>query len=104
MAAFLLSLLSLAMALGLLLLTRRASRARRELAASIHDHALALDQRCDALQHQLDALTLRQRIDHLVDLVGLSERQGRLDGERARRLERYAHELREEARQRAEAG
>ena len=97
-AALLLALLSLAMALGLLVLARRASRARRELAESIHDRALALDKRCDALRHELDALTRRHRADHLLDLVGLCERRGRLDGERARRLERYAYELREEAR------
>ena len=98
MAALLLSLASLAMALGLLVLARRASRARRELAESLHDRALALDRRCDALQHRLDALTRRQRVDHLQDLVSLCERQGRLGGDRARRLERYAFELREEAR------
>ena len=94
-----LSLVTLTVAAGLLVLARRASRARRELAQSIHDRALALDRRCDALQRGLDGLARRQRVDHLLDLVSLCERGGRLDGERARRLERYAFELREEARQ-----
>lgn len=98
-----LSLLTLALAAGLLVLLRRASRARRELAESQHDRALALDERCDGLREQLQTLTLRHRADHLLDLVHLCERQGRLDGERARRLERYAYDLREEARRSAGA-
>ncbi len=96
--ALALSIAALAAAGALLVLARRASRGRRELAQSLHDRALALDQRCDALQRQLDAVARRQRADHLLDLVGVAERQGRLDAGRARRLERYALALRDEAR------
>ncbi len=94
-----LSLAALVIAAGLFVLLSRARRGRAELARSQHDKALALDRRCDALQYQLDALSLSHRIDHLLDLVGLSERQGRLDGKVARRLEQVAYDLREEARQ-----
>ncbi len=93
-----LSVAALALAAGLFVLARRASRARAELAAAQHDAALALDRRCDALQHQLDALRRRQRISHLQELVGVSERQGRLGADVARRLERYVLELHDEAR------
>ncbi len=98
-ASLVLSLVTLVIAAGLLILLRRGRRARAELAKSQHDKALALDRRCDALQHQLDALTRRQRVDHLLDLVSLSERRGRLDADRARHLELYAIELRDQARQ-----
>ncbi len=94
-----LSLVTLAIVAGLLTLLIRARRARAELARSQHDTALALDRRCDALQHQLDALSRRHRIDHLLDLVSVSEKQGRLDGNSARRLECFALDLREEAQQ-----
>ncbi len=97
-----LSLGALALAAGLFVLLRRARRARAELAVSQHDAALALDRRCDALQHQLDDLARRQRISHLTELVRVSEAQGRLTAGTARRLERYVLELRDEAR--AEAG
>ena len=93
-----LALAALALSLGLLLPFRRAARARRELAERLHDQALALDQRCDTLQCQLDATALDQRIDHLLALVSFSQRHGRLEAEAARRLELYALELREEAR------
>ena len=92
-----LSLAALALAAALLVLLRRASRARAELARSQHDAALALDRRCDAMQRQLDALTRRQRIDHLQELVTVSEHQGRLDSGIARRLERYVLDLYDEA-------
>ncbi len=81
-------------AVGSVIWHRRASQARHELAQRLHDHAFALDQRCDALQHQLDDTVRRQRIDHLGDLIQLSERQGKLGSETARALERYAHSLR----------
>ncbi len=90
-------------AAGSLILARRAGRARAEMAQRQHDVALALDRRCDALQRQLDALSLRQRIDHLQDLLGISEQLGRLDGDAARRLERYVLDLRDEQRIAAEA-
>ncbi len=93
-----LSLAALALAAGLFVLSRRASRARAELASGQHDAAQALDRRCDLLQHQLDALKRRQRISHLSELVAVSERQGRLTAVAARRLERYVLELRDEAR------
>ncbi len=96
-----LSLVTLAIAAGLAILLRRAHRARGELAQRLHDKAIALDRRCDALQRQLDNLAMGQRIDHLLDLVRASER---LDATAARRLERFALELREEARQAAENG
>ena len=93
------SLAALAISSGLLVLSRRASRARRELAESLHDRALALDRRCDVLQRQVDAGALRQRIDHLLQLVSLCERQERLDSEVARRLELFVLGLHDEARQ-----
>ena len=102
--ALLLSLAALAISAGLLILARRASRARRELAERLHDQALALDQRCDVLQRQLDAQAMQQSIDHLWRLVGSCERSGQLEGDAARRLERYTLELGEEARLAAEAG
>ncbi len=102
--ALLLSAAALAAAAGLLVLARRASQTRRELAQSLHDRALALDQRCDVLQGQLDAQEMRQRIDHLGHLVGACEHRGQLDDGAARRLELYTLELREEARQATEAG
>ncbi len=98
-----LSLAALAIVAGSLILLRRAGRERAELAQRLHDTALALDRRCDALQHQLDALALRQRIDHLQDLLGVSERLGRLDGDAARRLERYVLDLRDEQRTAADS-
>lgn len=99
-----LSLAAVAAAGGLFVLSRRASRARAELATAQHDAALALDRRCDAVQHQLDTLRRRQRIGHLQELVSVSERQGRLPTAVARRLERYVLELHDEARRHAEAG
>lgn len=83
-------------AIGSIILHRRASHARQELAQRLHDHALALDQRCDTLQHQLDATIRQQRIDHLGDLVQRSERQGKLGSRTARALELYADSLRDE--------
>ncbi len=99
-----LSLVTLAVAAGLAVFLRRARRARGELAQSLHDKAIALDRRCDALQRQLDRLVMGQRIDHLLDLVRVSERMERLDAAAARRLERFALDLRQEARQAAENG
>ena len=96
--SFGLSLAALAIAAALLVLLRRASRARAELASSQHDTAMALDRRCDALQQQLDAVTRRQRIGHLQELVSVSEHLGRLDSSIARRLERYVLDLHDEAR------
>ncbi len=99
-----LSLVTLALAAGLFVLLRRASQARGELAQRLHDKALGLDRRCDVLQRQLDAVTRRQGIGRLQELVGVCERQGRLDAAVARRLERYVLDLEDEARQGAEAG
>ncbi len=99
-----LSLAALAAAGALLVLARRAGRARQELAQRQHDAALALDRRCDALQHQLDGLARHQRIAHLRELVSVSERQGRLSGEVARRLERYLLDLDDDARRETEIG
>ena len=102
--SFMLSLAALAAAGSLLVLARRARRARLELAQRQHDAALALDRRCDALQRQLDSLARRQRISHLHELVAVSERQGRLGDEVARRLERYVLDLGDEARRDSEDG
>lgn len=98
------SLAALAATAGLFVLLRRAGRARAELAERQHRAALALDRRCDAIQAQLDALTLSRRIDHLTDLVSISERQGRLPAAAARRLERYVLDLQDQAQRRAEVG
>ncbi|MEM7352098.1 MAG: hypothetical protein AAF657_14960 [Acidobacteriota bacterium] len=102
--ALLISLAALAISTGLYKLSRRASRARRELSENLHDRSLALDIRCDELQHQLDTVTVRQRIHHLAYLVNLAERQGRLETGVARRLERDISQLSDEARQSDEAG
>ncbi len=99
-----LSLMTLALAAGLFILLRRARQARAELARSQHDKALALDRRCDFIQRQIDAMTRRQGIDHLQELVAVCERHGRLDAGVARRLERYVLVLHDEARCLAEAG
>lgn len=95
--ALALSLASLALAGALLLKARDARDARRELSQRLHDQALALDQRCDALQYQLDHEILHRRIDHLMDLVAVSERQGSLEAEVADRLQGFVLALRDEA-------
>lgn len=87
----------LAFAALVLIFLRRASRARRSLAVNIHDRALALDRRCDVLREAIEAVTLRQRIDHLFALITCGESEGRLDPAVARRLRRYALELRAES-------
>ncbi|HEX9734897.1 MAG TPA: hypothetical protein VGG06_23230 [Thermoanaerobaculia bacterium] len=89
-----LALLALAATTGTFL--RRASRARREISARLHDHALALDRRCDALQEQIRRLDELRRVDHLFVLVALNEADGRLPPEAARALRHYALELRAE--------
>lgn len=76
---------------------RRASRARRELAQTIHDRTLALDRRFDVTQAEIERLDQQQRIDHLLDLVTAGERDACLNGEVARRLRRYALRLRAES-------
>ncbi len=101
--ALVLALAALVIAAGLFVLLMRARRARAELAQGQHDGALASDRRCDALQQQLDRLTLERHIDHLSVLVGLSERQGCLEAGAARRLERYVLDLNSEARRTAGA-
>ena len=101
--SFVLSLITLAVAAGLLMLLYRARNARAELTKAQHDTALALDRRCDVLQHQLDDLALRQRIDQVLDLVTISESQGCLDHDATRRLERYVLDLRDEQQRTAEA-
>ena len=53
--SLLLSLSTLALAVGLAVILRRAGRSRRKPAQRLHDQALALDQRCDVLQRELDA-------------------------------------------------
>ncbi len=76
---------------------RRASRARRELAETIHERTLALDRRFDVTQGEIERLDQQQRIDHLLDLVTAGERDGGLTAEVARRLRRYALRLRAES-------
>jgi HAMP domain-containing protein len=76
---------------------RRGSRARRELAQTIHDRTLALDRRFDVTQTEIERLDQQQRIDHLLDLVTAGERDGCLTGEVSRRLRRYALRLRAES-------
>jgi len=89
-----LALLALAAATAVFL--GRASRARREISERLHDHAFALDRRCDALQEQLRGLDERQRVDLLFVLVAQNEAEGYLAPEAARRLRRYALGLRAE--------
>ncbi len=76
---------------------RRASRARRELAETIHERTLALDRRFDVTQGEIERLDQQQRIDHLLDLVTAGERDGCLTVEVSRRLRRYALRLRAES-------
>lgn len=95
--ALALSLVALALSVVLLLQAKRARKAHRELAQRLHDQSRALDQRCDALQHQLDSEIQRRRIDHLMDLVAACERQGRFDADVARRLQTFTLALHDEA-------
>lgn len=80
-----------------LLFLKRASRARQELAQSIHDQAHALNQRCDDLQGHLYLLEERQKIDHLLDLVAYGESSGQLTTATAGRLRGFALDLRSES-------
>ena len=91
---FVLVLLLAALAGGTWVLLRRA---RHQLAVDLHDKALALDRRCDAVQDQIRALGEAQRIAHLFDLVTWGEAEGRFDSEVARGLRRYALQLRGES-------
>jgi hypothetical protein len=93
----LLAALALLFALALFQVHRRGRRARQQLAQSIHDHALALDQRCDTLGERLERLEMQRRIDHLALLVDHGERTGRLAPEIAERLRGRALEWRAEA-------
>lgn len=68
----------------------RASRARREIDVRLHDRALALDRRCDALEVELRRLAERQRVDHLFVLLAQNEAEGRLAPAAASKLRRYA--------------
>lgn len=88
---------ALIFALALWLFHRRARSAWRDLAREGHDRGLSFDQRCDRLESNLDRLDQRQRIDHLIDLVAFGENHGQLEPEIARRLRRFALELREES-------
>jgi len=54
------------------------------LAQTAHDRALAADRRADALTARLTTLERRSRVHHLLGLVAIGERTGRL-GERAAR-------------------
>ena len=81
----------------LFLLHRHSRRARHLLAQEIHDRALAMDQRCDALQKQVDQLEMRRRIDQLALLVDHGERSGRLSPEAAEKLRQQTLELRQES-------
>ena len=83
--------------IALLWVYRRGRQARQQLAQSLHDHALALDQRCDTLGQRLDRLEMQRRIDHLALLVDHGERTGRLAPEVAERLRGRALEWRAEA-------
>ncbi len=76
---------------------RRSSRARRELAEAIHDRTLAFDHHFDVTQAEIERLDQQQRIDHLLDLVTVGERDGGLTAEVAGRLRRFALRLRAES-------
>lgn len=108
--AFVATWLAFGIALGYVI--QRTRRMRRALQEAIHDRGLALDLRCDALQHRLDAqqselvtlrtrldtLTLIARIDHLLGLVESAERRALLAPELAATLTGYGLDLRAEAR------
>ncbi|MEM9599362.1 MAG: hypothetical protein AAGD06_34170 [Acidobacteriota bacterium] len=107
LAAALLSLTVLALAAtGLYVLARKQRDHRRhldgrldELAASLHRNAEALDRRCDLLTEGLRRQALRQRIDHLQDLIRFAHRSGHLPEAPATALELYALDMAEEARE-----
>ncbi len=98
-AALGLSLVVLAISVLLVLQVKRARASRHEISQRLHDQAMALDQRCDALQNQLTAAALHRRIDHIADLVTLCERQNRFDADVADRLLTYTLGLHDEAQQ-----
>jgi hypothetical protein len=57
------------------------------LAQTAHDRALAADRRADALTARLVTLERRSRVQHLLGLVAIGERTGRLGAPVARELE-----------------
>ncbi|RMH22766.1 MAG: hypothetical protein D6696_02540 [Acidobacteria bacterium] len=81
-----------------LALVCRVRRGQGELQRTIHDRALALDRRCDALERGLDRLAVEQRLDHLAALVGHARRRGLLTDAAAGELEGYVLGLRRESR------
>lgn len=76
---------------------RRASAGRRRLSVEIHDQALRLDRRLDAVEARLAAAELRARLAHLDRLLGACRRAGRLDAATASALDRYLLGLADEA-------
>ena len=80
-----------------ILFLRRASRSRRELSQRLHDTALGLDRRCDAIEEMIRALDRRQRIAYLSGLVEQGAREQRLSAPVASRLRRYVLDLHAES-------
>jgi len=80
-----------------LVLQRRSSAAQQQLSQESHDRALALSQRADHLQAQVDRLRLDQRIDRLGNWVELAERRQLLPAAAAQRLHHHLLRLADEA-------
>lgn len=76
----------------------RSRAGQRQAAQTLHDEALRLDRRCDAVQQGLDQLRRQQSIDHLDQLVERAARSGRMSTDAAARLHHQIGVLRDDAR------
>lgn len=95
---------SSALAIGFVWRDRRTRAARNELARSIHQQALRLDQRCDHLQTAIDELRLEQRLLELARLVDDTVAERGLSPRAAGRLRGAMRELATNARDVGRAG
>ncbi len=73
---------------------QRGRRAQREFAEEVHARALAYDQRCDALQSQIDRLTLDRSVSHVAALATRARQTGVLSIAAADRLDDAVFDLR----------
>ncbi len=73
---------------------QRGRRAQRELAEEAHERALAFDQRCDALQAQIDRLALDRGIGHVAALASRVRQTSLVSPEAADRLDDAVFALR----------
>ncbi len=84
---------TLGLTLLVLLLYRRTRQAHDQLARDAHDRALALSQRADYLQAQLDQQAMDRRVDQLRLLVSQGEAEQRLPAAVAHRLRAHLLQL-----------